>query len=159
MFSLCLLYWDVALLARRWCKSSKPFLYDKSAEKKPWFLIRIKDCWLCFLLNPASTSVSSVHVLLKPSLENFECYFATVWDESNCAVVWTFFGIAFLWDWNKNDLFQSCGHCWVFQICWDIECSTCIASSFRIFSSSAGIPSPPLALFGPPDFTFHDVWL
>ena len=44
-------------------------------------------------------------------------------------------------------LFQSCGHCWVFQICWHIECSTITASSFRIWNSSAGIPSLPLALF------------
>ena len=43
-----------------------------------------------------------VHVLLKPGLENFEHYFASMWDECNCAVVWTFFGIAFLWDWNEN---------------------------------------------------------
>ena len=47
----------------------------------------------------------------------------------------------------KSDLFQSCGHCWVFQICWHIECSTFTASSFRIWNSSTGIPSPPLALF------------
>ena len=47
----------------------------------------------------------------------------------------------------KTDLFQSCGHCWVFQVCWHIECSTFTASSFRIWNSSAGIPSPPLALF------------
>ena len=47
----------------------------------------------------------SVHVLLKPRLENFEHYFASVWDECNCAVVWTFFNIAFLWDWNENWLF------------------------------------------------------
>ena len=47
----------------------------------------------------------------------------------------------------KTDLFQPCGHCWVFQICWHIDCSTCTASSFRIWNSSAGIPSPPLALF------------
>ena len=53
-------------------------------------------------LNPAWTSGNSVHVLLKPSLENFEHYFASVWDECNCAVVWTFFGIAFLCDWNEN---------------------------------------------------------
>ena len=39
-----------------------------------------------------------VHVLMKPSLENFEHYFTSMWDECNCAVVWTFFGIAFLWD-------------------------------------------------------------
>ena len=47
----------------------------------------------------------------------------------------------------KMDLFQSCGHCWVFQMCWHIECSTFTASSFRIWNSSTGIPSPPLALF------------
>ena len=46
----------------------------------------------------------------------------------------------------KTDLFQSCGHCWVFQICWHIECSTFKASCFRIWKSSTGIPSPPLAL-------------
>jgi len=47
----------------------------------------------------------------------------------------------------KTDLFQSCVHLWVFQICWHIECSTFTASSFRIWNSSTGIPSPPLALF------------
>ena len=46
-----------------------------------------------------------VHILLKPGLENFEHYFTSVWDEYNCAVVWAFFGIAFLWDWNENWLF------------------------------------------------------
>ena len=44
----------------------------------------------------------TVHVLLKPGLENLEHYFSSVWDESNCVVVTTFFGIAFLWDWNEN---------------------------------------------------------
>ena len=47
----------------------------------------------------------------------------------------------------KTDVFQSCGYCWVFQICWHIECSTFTASSFRIWKSSTGIPSPPLTLF------------
>ena len=49
----------------------------------------------------------SVHVLLKPSLENFEHYFPSVWDECNCAVVWTFFGIAFLWDLEWKQTFSS----------------------------------------------------
>ena len=44
----------------------------------------------------------TVHVLLKPGLENFEHHFASMWDECNCAVVWAFFGIVFLWDWNEN---------------------------------------------------------
>ena len=47
----------------------------------------------------------SVHVLLKASLENFECYFASVWDDCNCAVVWAFFGIGFLWGWNENFIY------------------------------------------------------
>ena len=53
----------------------------------------------------------TVHVLLKPGLENFEHYFTSVWDECNCAVVCTFFGIAFLWDWNEN---------WPFPILWPL---------------------------------------
>ena len=53
----------------------------------------------------------SVHVLLKPALENFEHYFASVWDECNCVVVRTFFGIAFLWDWNEN---------WPFSFLWPL---------------------------------------
>ena len=42
-----------------------------------------------------------VHVLLKPVLENLEHYFASMWDECNCAVVWALFGTASLWDWNE----------------------------------------------------------
>ena len=52
---------------------------------------------------------SMVHILLKSGLENFDYYFAIVWDECNCAVVWTFFGIAFLWNWNEN---------WPFPVLW-----------------------------------------
>ena len=53
----------------------------------------------------------TVHILLKPGLKNFEHYFASMWDECNCVVVWTFFGIAFLWDWNKN---------WPFPVLWPL---------------------------------------
>ena len=52
-----------------------------------------------------------VHVLLKPGLENFEHYFTSMWDECNCVVVWAFFGIAFLWDWNQN---------WPFPVLWPL---------------------------------------
>ena len=87
------------------------------------------------------------HVLLKPGLDNFEHYFARVWDECNYVVVWTFFGIAFLWDWNENWPFPVLWPLLNFPICWHIECSTFTASAFRIWNSSTGIPSPPLALF------------
>ena len=52
-----------------------------------------------------------VHILLKSSLENFEHYFASVWDEYNCVVVWTFSGIAFLRDCNEN---------WSFPVLWPL---------------------------------------
>ena len=52
-----------------------------------------------------------VHIQLKPGLENFEHYFASVWDEYNCVVVWTFFGIAFLWNWSEY---------WPFPILWPL---------------------------------------
>ena len=56
-----------------------------------------------------------------------------MWNDCNCMVVGTFFGIAFFGIWMKTDLFQSCGHCWVFQISWYIECSTLIAPSLDLF--------------------------
>ena len=59
-------------------------------------------------------------------------------------VTWTFFSIALLWDWNGNWPFQFCGNRWVFQICWSIKCITLTASYFRIWNSSAGIPSSPV---------------
>ena len=88
----------------------------------------------------------TVHVLLKSGLENFEHYFASVWDECNCAVVWTFFGIAFPWDWNEN---------WPFPAPWPQPRFSYLLVHWvqhfnsiilRIWNSSAGIPSPPLAL-------------
>ena len=47
----------------------------------------------------------------------------------------------------KTDLFQSCDHCWVFQMCWHIECSTFTASSFRIWNSSTGQFCPITSVF------------
>ena len=87
-----------------------------------------------------------VHVLLQPPLENFENYFATVWDECNCAVVWTFFGIAFLWDWNEN---------WSFPVLWPLLTFPNLLAYwvqhfhsiiFQDLNSLAGIPSLLLAL-------------
>ena len=53
----------------------------------------------------------TVHVLLNPGLENSVHYFASVWDECYCVVVWTYIGIAFLWDWNEN---------WPFPVLWPL---------------------------------------
>ena len=90
-----------------------------------------------------------VHVLLKPGLENFEHFFTSTRDECNCAIGKSvhILGIIFLRDWKEKWIFQPCGHCRTFQICWHIECSTFTASSSKTGNSSTGIPSPPLALF------------
>ena len=72
----------------------------------------------CFLDDPTDVgnmisgssafSKSSLNIwkfmLLKPGLENFEHYFASVWDECNCVVVWTFFDIALFGIGMKTDL-------------------------------------------------------
>ena len=52
-----------------------------------------------------------VHVLLKPCLDNSEHYLASEWDECYCTVVWTFFVLAFIWDWNAN---------WTFPVLWPL---------------------------------------
>ena len=53
----------------------------------------------------------SVHILLKPSLEDFEHDLASMWNECSCVVVWSFFGIALLWNWNVN---------WPFPVVWPL---------------------------------------
>ena len=64
----------------------------------------------------------SVHVLLKPGLENFEHYFASMWNECNCAVV--------LW------------HCPSLELEWKPTFSSPVATAeFSIF---AGIMSTAL---------------
>ena len=113
------------------------YCLENSRDGEAWWAtvygVTQSRTWLKWLNSSSSSSSSSV------------------WDECNCAVIWTFFGIAFLWDWNEN---------WPFPVLWPllsfpnllaywvhIECSTFTASSFRIWNSSTGIPSTPLALF------------
>ena len=67
-----------------------------------------------------------VHVLLKPSLKDFEHYltqkmcscvkWAQLCDSLN--ILWHYFSLGFRM---KTDLFQSCGPCWVFQIFWHMN--------------------------------------
>jgi len=100
-------------------------------------------------LNPAWTSGSSQFMYYWRSLA-WRISSITLLACEMSAIVWQFdhsLALPFFGVGMKTDLFQSCGHCWVFQICWHIECSTFTTSSFRIWNSSTGIPSPPLPLF------------
>ena len=89
----------------------------------------------------------SSHISLKPSLKNFEDYLASIWNECDCAVVWIFFGITLLWDWNEN---------WLFPVLWPLLSFPNLLAYwvqhfnsiiFEDWNSSVGILSSPLALF------------
>ena len=71
--------------------------------------------FLCFLYDPTnvgnlisgSSAFSklslyiwefSIHILLKSRLKDFEHNLTSMQNEHNCMIVWTFFGIALLWD-------------------------------------------------------------
>ena len=90
-----------------------------------------------------------VHILLKPGLEDFEHYFANMWDECNFAVVWAFFGIAFLWDWNEN---------WPFPVLWPllILWVSCWPASLKHFVWDFHICYMKMKVF---TFTLSRVWL
>ena len=79
------------------CFSGIPLLilwYNTCCLFDLWFIVFSKSglCIWKFL----------VHILLMTNLKDFEYYIASMWKESNCIVIWTFFGIAFLWDWSEN---------------------------------------------------------
>ena len=114
--------------------------FDDSADVSNWYLVPLP------FLKPAWTSGSSRFAYCWSlawrilSITLLVCAMSAIVFEHSLAL--PFFVVEI-----KTYLFQSCGHCCVFQICWPIEYSAFTAPSFRIWYSSARIPSPPLALF------------
>ena len=125
------------------------------------------DLWfLCLFYIQLNIWNFLTYILLKPSLKDFEHYLDSMWNECNCAVVWTLFGTAFLWDWNEN---------WPCPVLWPLLSFPNLLAYwvqhfhsiiFQDWNSLTGIPSSPLALFVVMlpkaqvlDFTFQDVWL
>ena len=107
-----------------WSLVPLPFLKPAWTSGSSWFTYCWSLAWRILSITLLACEMSAMVQLFEHSL------------------ALPFFGIGM-----KTDLFQPCGHCWVFQICWHIKCSTFTASSFRIWNSSTEIPSPPLALF------------
>ena len=103
-----------------WSLVPLPFLKPAWTSGSPWFTY----CW------------SLAWIILSITL--LVCEMSAIVQQFEHSLALPFFGIGM-----KTDLFQSCGHCWVFHICWHIECSTFTASSFRIWNRSTGIPSHP----------------
>ena len=107
-----------------WSLDLLPFLKPAWTSESSWFIYCWSLDWEILSLTLLACEMSAIVQLFEHSLPL------------------PFFGIGM-----KTDLFQSRGHCWVFQICWHIERSiTFTVSSFRIWNSSTGIPSPSLAL-------------
>ena len=107
-----------------WSQVLMPFLNPVCTHGIPWFTYCWSVAWRIF------------------SITLLECEMSAI-----ATLAWTFFDIALLLDCSENWLFLFNGHCWAFQICWHVEYSTLTASSFRIWARSAGILSPPPALF------------
>ena len=85
---------------------SLPFLNPAWTSGGSWFLYCWKLPWRILSITLLACEMSGI-----------------VWQFEHSLAL-PLFGI-----WMKTDLFQSCGHCWVSQICWHIECSTFTASS------------------------------
>ena len=81
------------------------FFYD------PVYIGNMISCSSAFSKSSMDTWKFLVHLLLKPSLKDFEHNSAGMWNECHCAIIWTFFSIAFLWDWNEN---------WPFPVLWPL---------------------------------------
>ena len=107
-----------------WSRVPLPFLKPAWTSGSSWFTYCWSLAWRILSMTLLACEMSAI-------VRSFEHSLAL-----------PFFGIGM-----KTALFQSCGHCWLFQICWHIEYSTFTALSFRIWNSSTGIPSPPLTLF------------
>ena len=107
------------LMLAIWSLVPLPFLNPASISGNSW----LTYCW------------SLAYRILSITL--LACEISATVQQFAHSLVLPFFGIGM-----KTDLFQS----WVFHICWYSACNTFTASSFRIWNSSTGIPSPPLAL-------------
>ena len=120
----CLAFLMIQQMLAICCLVPLPFLKSAWTSGSPWFTYYWSLAWKILSITLLVCEMSAI-----------------VWQFEHSLAL-SFFGIGM-----KTDLFQSCGHCWVFQISWPIEYSTFTTSPFRIWKSSTEIPSHPLLLF------------
>ena len=78
------------------------------------------------LVPQASLHIWKFSVVLKLSLKDFEHNLVSMWNKCNCMEIWTFSGIAFLWDWNEN---------WPFPVLWPLSFPNMLAYWVQHFHS------------------------
>ena len=103
----------IAGAAEAWTRCSSP-----DTGMAIWSLVPLP------FLKPAWTSGSSWFIYCW-SLNWRILNITSIWDECNCTVFWTFFGIAFLWDWNEN---------WPFPVLWPLLLLLSHVSRVRLLS-------------------------
>ena len=145
-------YFGIPLLSP-WSNKYWQFFSGSSTSSKPSlyicnFLVHVllKPSLVCSPLGHKESNMTKWWNNNKDLLKDFEYYLACMWNEYNCMVVWTFFGITLIWDWNEN---------WPFPVLWPLLHFPNLLTYwvqhfnrilFSIWNSSA-IPSPALALF------------
>ena len=98
-----LAFYIIQRISAIWSLIPLPFLNPVCISGSSWFMYCWRLAWRILSITLLACKMT-----------------ATVrWFEHSLAL--PFFGIGM-----KTDLLQSCDHCWVFQICWHIVCSTVV---------------------------------
>ena len=128
----------LAFLNPAWTSGSSRFTYCWSLVWKIQISSRYQFhvfLWpACMGQTSLTSRISKLEINLFILLSDSD-YFSSVWNECDCTVVWAFFGIAFLWDWNEN---------WPFPVLWPLLSFPKIFFFFE-FSKFAGILSAALS--------------
>ena len=143
IFPMIRVFSNESVLHNRWPKHSS-FSFSISPSYEYSGLISFRVDWLDLLAVQGTLKSLLQHHILKASILRLSTFFIV---QLSHPYMTTGKAIALTrWTFVSNVMLaKSCGHYWVFQICWHTECSTFTASSFRIWNSSAGILLPPLA--------------
>ena len=139
LHSVCQQIWKTQQWPQDWKRSVFiPIPKKGNAKECSTAATAAKSLQLCpTLCNPIDGSPpgSSVHGICQARVLDWGAIAFSILVCEMSAIVWQFehsLALPFLGIRMKTDLFQSCGHCCIFQICWHIECSTLTAPSFRI---------------------------
>ena len=107
--------------------------FDDPADVAIWPLVPLP------FLKPAWTSGRSRFTYCWSLAWRILSIILLAWDECNCEVVWAFFGIAFLWDWNEN---------WSFPVLWpQLSFPNLLAYWVQHFHSTLKLPQTGQIIF------------
>ena len=125
--SLAFLMIQRIILMAIWSLVPLPFLNPAWTSGSSWFTYCWSLAWRILTITLLAYAAAAKSLQSCPTL----CYSidgSAIVRQFDHSLALPFFGIGM-----KTDVFLSCAHCWVFQICWPIQCRTFTASGFRIW--------------------------